>query len=368
MKPAENTLKYSWHATMSHEIQQPEHCRIVVIGVGGAGNNTVTRLTEMGIDAAECIAMNTDALHLRTSKANLKILIGEKLTKGLGVGGNPKLGRAAIEESRKLVEEMLSKVDIAFITAGFGGGTGTGAAPVIAEIARRKGAVTVGVITMPFRIEKGRKEYAEKALAEMRKQCDTVAVIDNNKLMQLAPQLPIGDAFRVADQVLANMIKGIAETISAPSLINLDFADFKTIVGRGGMAIVGVGESDAPNRAEEAVRKALRTPLLDIDYAGATGALIHVTGDNQMTIEEANRVGEIVTEMMDDHALVIWGARVNPEQTGKLKVTLVMTGLDSPHVFNEFEKIAPQLFNLESSSEPEKPLQVDLDLYQMENC
>jgi cell division protein FtsZ len=367
MHPAENALKYSWHFSGSEGIRQPGYCRIVVIGVGGAGNNTVTRLMEAGITCAECIAINTDALHLNVSKANQKMLIGEKLTKGLGVGGDPKLGKVAIEESKKRVEDMLSNVDIAFITAGLGGGTGTGAAPVIADIARRKGAITVGVVTTPFRIEKGRNEYAAIALSEMRRRCDTVVVIDNNKLMQLVPQLPISEAFRVADQVLANMIKGIVETISTPSLINLDFADFKTIVSRGGVAVVGVGESDAPNRAEEAVRNALRTPLLDVDYAGATGALVHVTGDNQMTIEEANRVGEIVTEMMDCNALVIWGARVNPQQNGKLKVMLVMTGVNSPHILSGFGTIAPRLFNLEPYAEPEKPLNVDIGLYQMEN-
>jgi cell division protein FtsZ len=322
---------------------------------------------EMGLTGAECIAVNTDALHLSASKAHRKVLIGEKLTKGLGVGGDPKLGRAAIEESRKSVEELLSDVDIAFITAGLGGGTGTGAAPVIAEIARRKGAITVGVVTTPFRIEKGRIEYAAMALTEMQRHCDTIVVIDNNKLMQLVPQLPINEAFKFADQVLAKMIKGIVETISAPSLINLDLADFKTVVKRGGIAVVGVGESDAPNRAEEAVKNALRSPLLDVDYAGATGALIHVTGDRQMTIEEANRVGEIVTEMMDNNALVIWGARVNPEQNGKLKVTLVMTGVNSPQILSGFRTIAPQLFNMEPYAEPEKPLGIELNLYQMEN-
>jgi cell division protein FtsZ len=368
MHPAENALKYSWHFTGNEGIRQPGYCRIVVVGVGGAGNNTVTRLMEAGITCAECVAINTDALHLNVSKANQKILIGEKLTKGLGVGGDPKLGKAAIEESKKRVEDMLSNVDIAFITAGLGGGTGTGAAPVVADMARRKGAITVGVVTTPFRIEKGRDVYAAIALSEMRRRCDTVVVIDNNKLMQLVPQLPISEAFRVADQVLANMIKGIVETISTPSLINLDFADFKTIVSRGGVAVVGVGESDAPNRAEEAVRNALRTPLLDVDYAGATGALVHVTGDNQMTIEEANRVGEIVTEMMDCSAMVIWGARVNPQQNGKLRVTLVMTGVNSPHILSGFGTIAPQLFNLEPYSEPEKPLNLDIGLYQMESC
>jgi len=367
MSPTEHALKYTWHDTEGEGILPPGACHIAVIGVGGAGNNTITRLIEMGITGAECVAVNTDALHLSASRAHRKILVGEKLTKGLGVGGDPKLGRAAIEESKKRVEDLLSNVDIAFITAGLGGGTGTGAAPVIAEIARRNGAITVGVVTTPFRIEKGRIEYAANALTEMRRQCDTVVVIDNNKLMQLVPQLPINEAFRVADQVLANMIKGIVETISAPSLINLDFADFKTIVRRGGVAVVGVGESDAPNRAEEAVRNALRSPLLNVDYAGATGALIHVTGDNQMTIEEANRVGEIVTEMMDNNALVIWGARVNPQQDGKLKVTLVMTGVNSPHILSGFGTIAPQLFNLEPHAEPEKPLDIKLNLYQLEH-
>jgi cell division protein FtsZ len=367
MQPAENSLKYSWHFSGDEGIRRLGYCRIVVIGVGGAGNNTVTRLMEAGTTCAECIAVNTDALHLNVSKANQKILIGEKLTKGLGVGGNPKLGRAAIEESRKRVEDVLSGVDIAFITAGLGGGTGTGAAPVVADIARQKGAITVGVVTTPFRIERGREVHAAVALSEMRRKCDTVVVIDNNKLMHTVPQLPISEAFRMADQVLANMIKGIVETISTPSLINLDFADFKTIVGRGGVAVVGVGESDAPNRAEEAVRNALRTPLLDVDYAGATGALVHVTGDSQMTIEEANRVGEIVTEMMDCNALVIWGARVNPQQSGKIKVTLVMTGVNSPHLLSGIGTIAPQLFNLEPYAEPEKPLNLDIDLYQMES-
>ena len=367
MQPTEHPLQYAWHDTVNKEIRSAGYCRVVVAGVGGAGNNTVTRLMKMGITGAECVAINTDLLHLNASDAHQKILIGDKLTKGLGVGGDPKLGRAAIEGSRKHIEDLLAGADIVFVTAGLGGGTGTGAGPVIAEIARRKGAITVGVVTTPFRIEKGRIECAMNALTEMRRQCDTVVVIDNNKLMQLVPQLPINEAFGVADQVLANMIKGVAETVSAPSLINLDLADFKTIVKRGGVAVVGMGESDAPDRAEEAVRNALRTPLLDVDYAGATGALIHISGDGQMTIEEANRVGEIVTEMMDEDALVIWGARVNQDLAGTLKVTLVMTGVNSPHLLRGFGTIAPQLFNLEPCSEPEKPLNIQLNLYQLEN-
>jgi cell division protein FtsZ len=366
MQATEHPLKYTLSVTGPNARERG--CgHIVVIGVGGAGNNIVTKLMEAGIASAECIAVNTDAVRLQASKANQKVLIGENLTKGLGVGGDPKLGRATVEESRKLIENLLTNVDIAFITAGFGGGTGTGAAPIIAEIARRKGALTVGVITMPFKMKKSRIQLASKALTEMRRQCDTVVIIDNNKLVQMVPQVPITEAFRAADHVVANMIKGIVETISTPSLINLDVADFKTIVRTGGLAVVGVGESDAPNRAEEAVRNALSTPLLDVDYAGATGALIHVTGDDHMTIEEANHVGEIVTQMMDCNAHVIWGARINPQQAGKLKVTLVMTGVNRPHTLNSLSKIAFHLYNMEARAEPEKTLGIDLDLYQMEN-
>jgi len=358
----------TWLSEFPEGVPEPKRCRIVVLGIGGAGNNTVNRLMETGVASAECIAINTDLQHLNAVRATQKVLIGEKVTRGLGAGGDPKVGRAAIEESKRLIDALLNDVDVAFIAVGLGGGTGTAAAPVVADMARRKGAIVVGVVTTPFRIEKGRIEYAALALNEMRRACDTVVVIDNNKLMELVPHLPINEAFKVADQVLANMIQGIVETISAPSLINLDFADFRTIVRRGGVAVVGVGESDAPNRAEEAVRNALRSPLLDVDYAGATGALIHVCGDNQMTIEEANRVGEIVTEMMGHDALVIWGARANPSTDGFLKVTLVMTGVHSPKILSGFGTLMPKIYDIESAySEPEKQLPVDLGLDQIES-
>jgi len=358
----------TWLRAIPEGMRELGRCRIVVLGIGGAGNNTINRLMETGVKGAECIAINTDLRHLNAVRATQKVLIGEKVTRGLGAGGDPKVGRAAIEESKQLIDEFLNDVDVVFIAVGLGGGTGTAAAPFVAEMARRKGTIVVGVVTTPFRIEKGRTEYAAFALNEMRRACDTVVVIDNNKLMELVPHLPINEAFKIADQVLANMIQGIVETISAPSLINLDFADFRTIVRRGGVAVVGVGESDAPNRAEEAVRNALRNPLLDVDYAGATGALIHVCGDNQMTIEEANRVGEIVTEMMGHDALVIWGARANPSTDGFLKVTLVMTGVHSPKILRGFGTLMPKLYDIESSySEPEKKLPVDLGIYQIED-
>jgi cell division protein FtsZ len=366
-KPINRALQFTWNKPAHNGLQEPRQCRIMVLGVGGAGNNTISRLTEIGVNGAECVAINTDIQHLNTTQATHKVLIGEKTTRGLGAGGNPEVGRAAIEESKEKLESILTSTDIAFITTGLGGGTGTGAAPVVAEIARRSGAIVVGVVTMPFRIEKGRVECAIKGLNDMRRECDTIVVIDNNKLLDFVPQLPLDEAFKVADQVLANMIKGVVETISAPSLINLDFADFKTIVGKGGVAVVGVGESDAPNRAEEAVQNALRSPLLDVDYAGATGALIHVSGDNQMTIEEANRVGEIVTEMMHNNSSVIWGARVNPGLAGMLRVTLVMTGVNSPQLLSGFGIMEPQLFDIDPCSEPEEPLPIDLGLDQIED-
>jgi len=358
----------TWLGAISEGAPEHVRCRILVLGIGGAGNNTVNRLMETGVTGAECIAIDTDLQHLNAVRATQKVLIGEKVTRGLGASGNSKVGRTAIHESKRLIDGLLNDVDVVFIAVGLGGGTGTPAAPVVAEMARRKGAIVVGVVTTPLRIEKRRIEYAALALNEMRRTCDTVVVIDNNKLIELVPHLPINEAFKVADQVLANMIQGIVETISTPSLINLDFADFRTIVRKGGVAVVGVGESDAPNRAEEAVRNALRSPLLDVDYAGATGALIHVCGDNQMTMEEANRVGEIVAEMMGHDALVIWGARTNPSTDGFLKVTLVMTGVNSPKILSGFGTIMQKLYDIESSfSEPEKQLSLDLGLDQIEN-
>ena len=344
------------------------HSQIVVLGIGGAGSDAVNRLMETGVAGAKCIAINTDQQHLSTVQASQKVLIGEKVTRGLGAGGNSSVGKAAIEESKQLIEDLLKDVEVVFIAAGLGGGTGTGAAPVVAELARRKGAVVVGVVTTPLRVEKERIVYAAFALNEMRRTCDTVVVIDSNKFMESVSNLPLNEVFKVADQVSANTIKGIVESISAPGLINLDFGDFKTMVQKGGVAMVSVGESDAPDRAEEAVRNAFKNPLLDVDYAGATGALVHISGDSHMKIEEANRVGSIVTEMLGHDAIVKWGAKTSPSSDGFLKVTLVMTGVRSPKILSGFGVLMPKLYDIESSySEPEKQLQIDLGLDQIES-
>ncbi|MDH5450212.1 MAG: cell division protein FtsZ [Candidatus Bathyarchaeota archaeon] len=367
VKPVDRITESIEANGVCERLHDPSQCRIVVLGVGGAGNNTITRLMEMSLTDTECIAINTDKQHLNATNAAKKILIGEKTTHGIGAGGDPKIGKAAIEESRKRIEKLLTDTDAVFIAVGLGGGTGTGAAPIIAEIARGKGATVVGVVTMPFRIEKGRIQCATEGLREMQSKCDTIVIIDNDKLMGLAPHLPLNEAFRIADQVLANMIKGIVETISEPSLINLDFADFKTVVKKGGVAIIGIGESDAPNRAEEAVRNALRSPLFNIDYEGATGALVHVSGDDEMTIEEANRVGEIVTEMMSRNATVAWGAKVNPDSDGALKVTLLMTGVSSPLQPSWLGMIMSKIRNIDPYPELEEPLGINLGLDQIEN-
>jgi len=323
---------------------------------------------ETGVAGAKCIAINTDSQELNTAQATQKVLIGEKVTRGLGAGGDPSVGRAAIKESRQSIEDLLKDVEVVFIAVGLGGGTGTSAAPVVAEVARRKGAVAVGVVTTPLRVEKERIANAAFALNEMRRSCDTVVVIDSNKFMESVSNLPPNEVFKFADQVSANTIKGIVDSISAPSLINLDFADFKTMVRKGGMALVSVGESDAPNRAEEAVRNAFKSPLLDVDYAGATGALVHISGDSHMKIEEANRVGSIVTEMLGQGAIVKWGARTSPSSDGFLKVTLVMTGVQSPKTLSGFGVFMPKLYDIESSySESEKRLQIDLGLDQIES-
>ncbi|MBN1800071.1 MAG: cell division protein FtsZ [Candidatus Lokiarchaeota archaeon] len=312
------------------------YANIKIMGCGGAGNNTINRLMKIGIMGAKCIALNTDHQHLEMIDAHRKILIGKNLTRGLGAGGNPEIGRAAAEESRDELKAILRETDLVFITCGEGGGTGTGSAPIVAEIAKSEGAIVVGVATLPFKTEIGRIEIAQRGLDSLKQYVDTLVVIDNNRLLEIAPDLPILEAFSVADEVLATMVKGITETISLPSLINLDFADVRTILGTGGVAIVGIGESSGDNnRVEEAITDALNTPLLDVSIEGAKGALIHVCGGNDMTLAEANSVAKKIYEKMDNNAMVIWGARVSTDFDGFLRVMLLITGIHSPQIFGK---------------------------------
>jgi cell division protein FtsZ len=306
--------------------------RIVVVGCGGAGNNTVKRLMTIGVQGAECIAINTDRQHLAVTTAHRKLLIGERITRGLGAGGYPHVGKAAAEESAGQLTELLRDADLVFIAAGLGGGTGTGSAPVVAEIAKNNDAIVVGVVTMPFSLERTRIDKAKAGLARLQENVDTAVVIDNQKLMELVPDLPLEEAFGVGDEVLANMVKGITETITMPSLINLDYADVRSIICNGGVALVGLGEATGPDRAHDAIKNALNSPLLEVEWNGATGALIHITGGPDMSLAEANKVGELVSEKMSLNANVIWGARVDPRLGGVLRVMLILTGVKSPQL------------------------------------
>ena len=306
--------------------------KICVMGCGGAGNNCVKRLTDMGVKGAHTIAVNTDAKHLSITNSHSKLLIGRELTKGLGAGGYPDIGRRAVQESERDIRNALKDVDMLYITTGLGGGTGTGSAPMIAEIAKEMGAIVIGCVTMPFKIEGARIGKAEEGLYQLRQVCDTVVVIENDRLLKIAGDLPVAQAFGVADNLIATTIKGVTETISQPSLVNLDYADVKTVMHSGGVASVGFGESGTKNRAEEAVVKAMTNPLLEVSYEGGTGALIHITGGSDLRLDEVNLIGEYVSKQLDPDAQVIWGARIDPEFQNKIRVITLMTGIKSPYI------------------------------------
>ncbi|MBI2523443.1 cell division protein FtsZ [Candidatus Woesearchaeota archaeon] len=311
---------------------------IKVLGVGGAGSNMVSWLYKKGIKGAEIIACNTDKQHLDISSADKKFLIGRDITRGLGCGGFPNKGAEAAQESMQQIKDVTKSTDMAFVCAGMGGGTGTGAAPVIAQVVKDSGAIVIGTVTMPFNIERARIDKAEFGLQQLRQVSDTVIVIDNNRLVQIAGNLPVQQAFAVANELIATMIRGIVETIAVPSLVNLDYADVKAIMSNGGVAAIGVGASDTTNKVEEAVKGALSNPLLEISYKGATGALIHIEGGPDMTLDEVSRVGELVTESLDPDANVIWGARVSDEMKGKLTVMTIVTGVRSPWILGKMDE------------------------------
>lgn len=301
--------------------------RIVIIGCGGAGNNTINRLHHMGVAGAETIAINTDKQHLDMIQADKRILIGKTLTKGLGAGGYPEIGRKAAEMARPTLENLLEDVDLCFITAGMGGGTGTGSAPTVAKIAKDKGSIVVGMVSYPFDIEKARLIRAEDGLEAMSSSCDSVILLDNNRLKSFVPNLPLAQSFSVMDQLIGETVKGITETITEPSLINIDYADVRAIMGKGGVATMLVGESKQQNKAESVVRECLSNPMLDIDYRGATGALIHITGGSDLTLAESEEIGASLTYELDANADVIWGARIRPDMEGKVRVLAIMTGV-----------------------------------------
>lgn len=321
-------------AYKTDEIQVGQ-ANIKVVGVGGGGGNATNWLYKKGVQGAEIVAINTDKQHLDLVEADKKILIGKDLTRGLGCGGFPQKGRDSAKEQISELRDALKTSDMVFITAGLGGGTGTGAGPVVAQIAKELGSIVIGTVTMPFDIERARIDKAEFGLQQLRDICDTVIVIDNNRLVSIAGNLPIQQAFAVANELVATMIKGIVEIIAVPSLVNLDYADVKAIMANGDVSVIGVGESDSENRVDEAVKRALSNPLLDVSYEGASGALIHITGGADLTLDEVSKAGEMITEALDPDANVIWGARISNEMNGKLRIMTIITGVNSPYILGK---------------------------------
>ncbi len=322
---------------------QVGQARMTVVGCGGAGQNMVDWLYSKGINGAEIVAVNTDLQDLKLKNADKKILVGKEVTRGLGAGGDPRKGEEAAKESIAEIKEAITGSDMVFVCAGMGGGSGTGITPIVAKVAKDMGAIVIGVVTMPFSIERARIDRAEYGLQKLRGVADTVVVIDNNRLVKIAGNLPVKQAFAVANELVSVMIKGIVEIISTPSLVNLDFADVKAIMSSGGVSTVGMGTSDTNRRVDESVEEALANPLLDITYEGATGALIHITGGEDMTLEEIDRAGQLITKSLHSEANVIWGARVDESYSKRITVMTILTGVHSPHILGHEtrqEKIA----------------------------
>lgn len=315
---------------LEFEMDMDQLAQIKVIGVGGGGSNAVNRMIENGLQGVEFIAVNTDAQALHLSKAEAKLQLGGKLTRGLGAGANPDIGKKAAEESREQLEEVLQGADMVFITAGMGGGTGTGAAPVIAEVARELGALTVGVVTRPFTFE-GRKRstHAATGIAALKEKVDTLIVIPNDRLLEIVDKnTPMLEAFREADNVLRQGVQGISDLIAVPGLINLDFADVKTIMSEKGSALMGIGVATGENRASEAAKKAISSPLLETSVDGAQGVLMNITGGANLSLYEVHEAAEIVSAASDAEVNMIFGSVINEDLKDEIVVTVIATGFE----------------------------------------
>ncbi len=323
------------------ELLQKQGARIKVVGCGGGGGNSVSRMKETGIKGCEILAVNTDAQDLLYSNVDTKILIGRELTHGLGAGSNPKIGEQAARESEQEIKKRLGDVDMVFITCGLGGGTGTGAAPVVAEIAKKQGALTIGVVTLPFTVEgQKRIENAQYGLERMVAVTDTLIVIPNDKLLEIAPELPIHTAFKVADEILTNSVKGITELVTKAGLVNLDFADVKAVMLNGGVSLIGIGESDSKDRARNAVEKAINNPLLDVDISNATGALVNIVGGPDMTLDEYRLIMEILGSKISHDAKLISGAQISPDMDKSIKVLIIVTGVKSSQILGSSDELS----------------------------
>lgn len=320
------------------DIEVEQFAKIKVIGVGGGGNNAVNRMIDHGVRGVDFIAVNTDKQALFSSKAESKIQIGDKITRGLGAGANPEIGQKAAEENREEILEHLKGADMIFITAGMGGGTGTGAAPVVAEIAKELGILTVGVVTKPFGFE-GRKRLlqAEQGVNNLKTRVDTLVIIPNDRLLQIADKkTTISDAFSMADDILKQGIQGISDLISVPNLINLDFADVKTIMHDKGIAHMGIGTSNGDNRATEAAQQAIQSPLLETSIEGAKSVLLNITGGQDLGIFEVNEAADLIRGAVDEDANIIFGAGIDESLNDEIKITVIATGFgESPSSINK---------------------------------
>ncbi len=313
---------------MSEGITFSNAARIKVIGVGGGGSNAVNRMIASDIEGIEFWTMNTDAQALSHSDATRRIQLGQKLTRGLGAGGNPAIGQKAAEESREEIAHALEGADLVFITAGMGGGTGTGAARIVAEVAKEMGALTVGVVTRPFTFEgRRRTNQAEEGISGLQSQVDTLIIIPNDKLLQaINEQTPVQEAFRIADDVLRSGVQGISDIITIPGLINVDFADVRTVMADAGSALMGIGEGSGKSRAREAAIQAITSPLLESSIEGARGVVLNITGGADMTLIEVNTAAETIYEVVDPNANIIFGAVIDPQMQGEMRITVIATG------------------------------------------
>ncbi|MHB1127106.1 MAG: cell division protein FtsZ [Bacillota bacterium] len=319
-----------------------EFAGIKVIGVGGGGSNAVNRMIAAGLQGVEFISINTDAQALRLSQAESRMQIGTKLTKGLGAGANPEIGQKAAEESKDELIKILNGADMVFVTAGMGGGTGTGAAPIVAEVAKQVGALTVGVVTRPFTFEgKKRAEYADKGITDLKAKVDTLIVIPNDRLLQVVDkQTSISEAFRIADDVLRQGVQGISDLINVPGLINLDFADVKTIMKETGTALMGIGRASGEKRAAEAAKMAISSPLLETSIEGARGVLLNITGGSNLGLFEVNEAAEIIASAADPEANIIFGAVIDDKLEDEIRITVIATGFDKKTTKKE---LAPEI-------------------------
>ena len=298
-----------------------------VIGVGGRGSNLIHRLNAKGMKSADTIAINTDAKHLNMITSQKKLLIGKELTRGLGAGGFPEVAAKCADASRNEISELLSKYDLIFLAAGLGGGTGTGAVPVIAQMAKEMGILVMSFVTYPFSIERSRMAKADWALDGLTKNSDTTIVIENDKLLSYAPNLPMERSFELIDDITINAVRGISDAIKVPSMINLDFADLKSVLKNGGTAVINIGNGSGVDKVDKAIKSTKTHPLMNFDMEGAKSALIHISAGTALTIDECNRVTEGVTEGLDAKANVILGARLLPELEDQIKVTSIITGV-----------------------------------------